>query len=151
MIENFRDWKILTLILTFAPFFVFLMYFYIGYTTETFKVIFINNDQGVEAIDRDAFNAGQALISEMTETKYEDGTNILIVYKEEEMAKARKRLEDKSVDLVVEIPKDFSKTLMDFKDGKRPTPVVVKTYGDPANTKYILPLCSFVDRSGKSA
>jgi ABC-2 type transport system permease protein len=138
MIENFRDWKILTLILTFAPFFVFLMYFYIGYTTETFKVIFINNDQGVEAIDRDAFNAGQALISEMTETKYEDGTNILIVYKEEEMAKARKRLEDKSVDLVVEIPKDFSKTLMDFKDGKRPTPVVVKTYGDPANTKYIM-------------
>jgi ABC-2 type transport system permease protein len=118
MIENFRDWKILTLILTFAPFFVFLMYFYIGYTTETFKVIFINNDQGVEAIDRDAFNAGQALISEMTETKYEDGTNILIVYKEEEMAKARKRLEDKSVDLVVEIPKDFSKTLMDFKSLK---------------------------------
>jgi len=138
MIENFRDWKILILILTFAPFFVFLMYFYIGYTTETYKVIFINYDQGVKATDRDAFNAGQALISEMTEAKYEDGTNILIVDKEEEMAKAQKRLEDKSVDLIVEIPKNFSKTLMDFKEGKRPTPVVVKTYGDPANTKYIM-------------
>jgi ABC-2 type transport system permease protein len=138
MIENFRDWKILILILTFAPFFVFLMYFYIGYTTETYKVIFINNDQGVEAIDRDAFNSGQALISKMTEATYEDGTNILIVYKEEEMAKARKRLENKSVDLVVEIPKNFSRTLMDFKEGKRPTPVVVKTYGDPANTKYVM-------------
>ncbi len=138
MIENFRDWKILILILTFAPFFVFLMYFYIGYTTDTYKVIFINNDQGVDSIDREAFNAGQALISEMTETTYEDGTNILIVFKEEEMSKAQKRLEDKSVDLVVEIPKDFSKTLMDFKEGKRPTPVVVKTYGDPANTKYIM-------------
>ncbi len=138
MIENFRDWKILILILTFAPFFVFLMYFYIGYTTDTYKVIFINNDQGVDSIDREAFNAGQALISEMTETTYEDGTNILIVFKEEEMSKAQKRLEDKSVDLVVEIPKDFSKTLMDYKEGKRPTPVVVKTYGDPANTKYIM-------------
>jgi ABC-2 type transport system permease protein len=138
MIENFRDWKILILILTFAPFFVFLMYFYIGYTTETYKVIFINNDQGVEAIDRDAFNAGQALISEMTEATYEDGTNILVVEREKEMAKARKRLEDKSVDVVVEIPKNFSKALMDFKEGKRPTPVVVKTYGDPANTKYIM-------------
>jgi len=138
MIENFRDWKILILILTFAPFFVFLMYFYIGYTTETYKVIFINYDQGVEAIDRDPFNAGQVLIYEMTEATYEDGTNILVVDKEEEMAKARKRLEDKSVDVVVEIPKNFSKTLMDFKEGKRPTPVVVKTYGDPANTKYIM-------------
>jgi len=138
MIENFRDWKILILILTFAPFFVFLMYFYIGYTTETYKVIFINNDQGVEAVDRDALNAGQALISEMTEATYEDGTNILVVEREEEMAKARKRLEDKSVDVIVEIPKDFSETLMDFKEGKRPVPVVVKTYGDPANTKYIM-------------
>jgi ABC-2 type transport system permease protein len=138
MIENFRDWKILILILTFAPFFVFLMYFYIGYTTETYKVIFINYDQGVKAVDRDPFNAGQVLISEMTEATYEDGTNILVVYKEEEMAKAQKRLKDKSVDVIVEIPNNFSETLMDFKEGKRPTPVVVKTYGDPANTKYIM-------------
>jgi ABC-2 type transport system permease protein len=138
MIENFRDWKILILILTFAPFFVVLMYFYIGYTTETYKVIFINYDQGVKAVDRDLFNAGQILISEMTEATYEDGTNILVVYKEEEMAKAKKRLEDKSVDVIVEIPNNFSETLMDFKEGKRPAPVVVKTYGDPANTKYIM-------------
>jgi ABC-2 type transport system permease protein len=138
MIENFRDWKILILILTFAPFFVVLMYFYIGYTTETYKVIFVNHDQGVKAAGRDLFNAGQILISEMTEATYEDGTNILVVYKEEEMAKAKKRLEDKSVDVIVEIPNNFSETLMDFKEGKRPAPVVVKTYGDPANTKYIM-------------
>jgi ABC-2 type transport system permease protein len=138
MIENFRDWKILIMILTFAPFFVVLMYFYIGYTTETYKVIFINYDQGVKAVDRDPFNAGQVLISEMTKATYEDGANILVVYKEEEMAKAQKRLKDKSVDLIVEIPNNFSETLMDFKEGKRPVPVVVKTYGDPANTKYIM-------------
>ena len=137
MIENFRDWKILILILTFAPFFVFLMYFYIGYTTETYKVVFINSDQGVLAVG-DSFNAGQILISEMTEATYEDGTNILVLHEEKEMAKALKRLEDKSVDLVVEIPNNFSKTLMDYKEGKKPTPVVVKTYGDPANTKYIM-------------
>ncbi len=138
MIENFRDWKILILILTFAPFFVVLMYFYIGYTTETYKVIFINSDQGIKTVDRDLFNAGQVLISKMTEATYEDGTNILVVYKEEELAKAQKRLEDKSVDVIVEIPNNFSETLMDFKEGKRPAPVVVKTYGDPANTKYIM-------------
>jgi ABC-2 type transport system permease protein len=138
MIENFRDWKILILILTFAPFFVLLMYFYIGYTTETYKVIFVNHDQGVKAAGRDLFNAGQVLISEMTEATYEDGTNILVVYKEGEMAKALKRLEDKSVDVVVEIPNKFSETLMDYKEGKRPAPVAVKTYGDPANTKYIM-------------
>ena len=30
MIENFRDWKILSLTLAFSPFFVLLMYFYLG-------------------------------------------------------------------------------------------------------------------------
>ncbi len=85
MIENFRDWKILILILTFAPFFVLLMYLYLGYTTETYKVIFINYDQEVKAIDRDPLSAGQVLISEMTKATYEDGTNILIIYKEEEI------------------------------------------------------------------
>ena len=36
MIENFRDWKILVLVLTFAPFFVLLMYFYFGESVQTY-------------------------------------------------------------------------------------------------------------------
>ncbi len=47
LIENFRDWKILILTLSFAPFFVYLMYFYYGNASKTYNVIMVNNDQGV--------------------------------------------------------------------------------------------------------
>ena len=65
MIENFRDWKILILGLTFAPFFVVLMYYYVGFSTETFRVIFINHDRGVTIGDGNPFKAGETLILEL--------------------------------------------------------------------------------------
>ncbi|MDH4218112.1 MAG: ABC transporter permease [Candidatus Aminicenantes bacterium] len=138
MIENFRDWKILIMGLTFAPFFVVLMYFYFGEAVESYRVLFINHDQGVITKDGNPFNAGQALVSEMMKIKYSDGTNMLKVSQEEELAEAQKRLKKKSVDVIVEIPENFSQILMDYKEGKRPDPAVVKTYGDPANAKYMM-------------
>ena len=138
MIENFRDWKILIMGLTFAPFFVVLMYFYFGEAVESYRVLFINHDQGVITKDGNPFNAGQTLISEMMKIKYSDGTNMLKVSQEEELAEAQKRLKKKSVDVIVEIPENFSQILMDYKEGKRPDPAVVKTYGDPANAKYMM-------------
>ena len=138
MIENFRDWKILILGLTFAPFFVVLMYYYVGYSTETFRVIFINHDRGVKIVDGNPFKAGEALILEMENAEYSDGTRILEVFLESDMAKAKNRLKNKSADLIVEIPENFSEVLRDYKEGKRPDPAVVTTYGDPANAKYIM-------------
>ena len=47
MIENFRDWKIIILTLTFAPFFVVLMYFYVEETGQRpYEVLVINRDGG---------------------------------------------------------------------------------------------------------
>jgi hypothetical protein len=51
VIENFRDWKILIMGITFAPFFVVLMYFYFGEATETYRVVFVNHDQGTIATE----------------------------------------------------------------------------------------------------
>jgi len=138
MIENFRDWKILVLGLTFAPFFVVLMYFYFGEAVESYRVLFVNHDQGVLTKDGNPFNAGQTLISEMMKFKYSDGTNMLKVSQEDELIEAQQHLKKKSVDLIVEIPENFSKTLLDYKEGKRPDPAVVRTYGDPSNVKYIM-------------
>jgi len=138
IIENFRDWKILILGLTFAPFFVVLMYLYFGEAKETFKVIFVNHDQGVTAGDGKVFFAGKSLISGIESFTDSDGAVLLEVYKEEEMAKAQERLKNKSADLIVEIPENFSQIIMDYKRGERPAPAVIKTYGDPANPKYIM-------------
>ncbi len=138
MIENFRDWKILILGLTFAPFFVVLMYFYFGEAVESYRVLFVNHDQGVLTKEGNPFNAGQTLIAEMMKFKYSDGRNMLKVSQEDELIEAQQRLKKKSVDLIVEIPENFSKTLLDYKEGKRPEPAIVRTYGDPSNVKYIM-------------
>jgi ABC-2 type transport system permease protein len=138
MIENFRDWKILIMGMSFAPFFVALMYFYFGEAVESYRILFVNHDQGVLTKDGNPFHAGQTLVSEMMKFKYSDGTEMLKVSQEDELIEAQQRLKKKSVDLIVEIPENFSKILLDYKEGKRPDPAVVRTYGDPSNVKYIM-------------
>lgn len=138
MIENLRDWKILILTMSFAPFFVLLMYFYFGSTTKTFRVIVVNHDQGVTTQNQNLFYGGQELISIMMNAKYPEGTNILKVHQEKKMEIAHKVLKKKSADLIVEIPKHFSRVLLEYKQDGHSPPVVVKTYGDLANAMYIM-------------
>jgi ABC-2 type transport system permease protein len=83
-------------------------------------------------------HAGEELITKMVNAEYADGANILEVKKEETLIAALGRLEDKSTDLVVEIPENFSKVLLEYKLGNRPSPAVLKTYGDSSNVKYIM-------------
>jgi ABC-2 type transport system permease protein len=138
VIENFRDWKILIMGITFAPFFVVLMYFYFGEATETYRVAIINHDRGATTRDGNMINAGEALISEIEKFSGQDGAIVLKVSREQEMAAAQKRLKNKSVDLIVEITENFSQALLDYKEGERPPPAVVRTFGDPGNPKYIM-------------
>ena len=138
MIENFRDWKILIMGITFAPFFVVLMYFYFGEATETYRVIFVNHDRGAIAKDGNEFNVGQALISEIEKFKDQDGAFMLKVSREIDIDAAKERLNHKSADLIVQIPENFSQTLLEYKEGEEPAPAAVRTYGDPANPKSIM-------------
>lgn len=138
MIENFRDWKILVVGITFAPFFVVLMYYYFGAATETYRVVFVDHDRGATAQDRSVIHLGQALISEIETFSDQEGSVVLRISREGELSEAQKRIEEKSIDLIVEIPENFSQTLIDYKEGKRPEPALVRTYGDPANPKYIM-------------
>jgi ABC-2 type transport system permease protein len=138
-VENLRDWKILILTLTFGPFFVLLMYLYFGYTAQTpHRVIVVNQDEGATTVDDGVLHAGQALISDMMSATYPEGARILAVQQEKEIDVARDRLANDSVDLVVEIPKHFSRVLVDYRQGNQPPPVVVRTYGNPANANYMM-------------
>jgi ABC-2 type transport system permease protein len=83
-------------------------------------------------------NAGAALISEIEKFRYSDEAVRLNVSKEALLADAQTRLMNKSVDLIVELPENFSQTLLDYKKEQRPAPAVVKTYGDPSNPKYLM-------------
>ena len=99
---------------------------------------FVNHDQGVTDSDGNIINAGQALISEIEIFAGPEEAIVLKVFREKGMPEAQIRLKNKSVDLIVEIPDNFSRVLMDYKKGERPAPAVVRTYGDPVNPKYIM-------------
>ncbi len=138
IIENFRDWKILILGLTFAPFFVILMYLYFGEAKETYQVVIVNHDKGVAGENGKFFLAGKTLISEIERFTDSERAVSLKVFVEKDMIGAQKRLRNKSADLIVEIPDNFSQIIMDYKRGETPAAAVVRTYGDPANPKYIM-------------
>lgn len=138
MLENFRDWKIIILTVTFAPFFVLLMYLYYGDTVKPYRIILINRDQGVTVQDNTSFSAGKEVIAEMKNATYPDGKNILEIKFETGPGSAHERLKDKTAELIVEIPENFSKILKDFRDKKESPPALIKTTGDPANLKYIM-------------
>jgi ABC-2 type transport system permease protein len=138
MVENFRDWKIMVLILTFAPFFIFLMYFYFGETTKVYQITVVNHDSGFHGNNGKWFRAGEELVSALKQVRSPQGKTLLKIHMEKDLKNARKRVENRSADLVVEIPRDFSRILTDYKQGSQPDPAMVRTYGDPSNLDHLM-------------
>jgi|AGTN01.2.fsa_nt_gi ABC-2 type transporter. len=137
VVENVRDWKILGMTLLFAPFFVILMYFYVTGAPQTFVLLVVNNDTGV-ADGNITFNAGDELIAAMMNVSYPDGGGILDVREETDISGAKSRLIDKTADLLIEIPADFSLSIVSYRDGVGEQPAAVRTTGDPSNPKYVM-------------
>jgi ABC-2 type transport system permease protein len=126
MIENLRDWKILILTLSFAPFFVVLMFFYLGEAVITYRVVVVNADQG---------NLGNQLVVEMRGTQLPVDSAVLAV-EVADQGEAHQQLQDGSADVVVEIPANFTAAVVAYRPGAGVSPVEVATFGDPANVKY---------------
>ena len=137
LIENLRDWKILILTLSFAPFFVFLMHFYYGESIQIYRVIVVNQDQGTE-IEGNIVHSGTQLLQKMKEASYPEGGFIFQVEEESDIEKAKALLRDKAVDLAVIIPSDFSAALAFHKKGEERDPAVIQTFGDLSNAKYLM-------------
>lgn len=137
MVETFRDWKMLSLTLTFAPFFVVLMYAYLGHATPTYQVTVVNGDAGAEVPGLGRVALGQELISAMAEIRSEDGTQVLRIHESDEEG-ARARVRDRRADLMVVIPPGFSQAIQNFLAGRAFSPATVTTYGDPANPDYMM-------------
>lgn len=129
MLENLRDWKMLVMTLSFAPFFVVMMYFYFEGATTYYRIAVVNRDEG---------SLGTELVARLEEARYGEDVPVLRVVEEDDLASAKKRISDRSADLVVELPEDFSRDLLGYARADEAAPLTVKTYGDPANAKYMM-------------
>jgi ABC-2 type transport system permease protein len=96
-LENLREWKILSLTLVFAPFFVYLMYGYFHASPTRYTLLVMNHDPA--AVD---------LINAWTDAKQADGSPVFLLEQVSDLAQAARRVASREADLLVEIPAGFS-------------------------------------------
>ncbi|MBU2439211.1 MAG: ABC transporter permease, partial [Acidobacteria bacterium] len=104
---------------------------------QVYRVIVINQDRGVTA-DGAAVKTGEKLINILKEARYPEGGSIFLIEEMEEIENAKSLLKDKTADLAVVIPPDYSETIDSFIRGEERNPAVIQTFGDPSNAKYLM-------------
>jgi ABC-2 type transport system permease protein len=138
-LENLRDWKILVMTLTFAPFFTVLMHYYFDSASESpYRLAVVNGDEGLITEAGAPLNRGEELVSALELAEQSEGGHVLRVFEESDSGAALERLSAGAVDLVVIVPSSFTATLEAYGDGGEPAAAVVATYGDPTNPKYLM-------------
>lgn len=125
--ENIRDWKVLAMVLVFAPFFVLLMKLFYGGEPTTYKIGVLNNDIGNESI---------RLIDTLKTSKGSDDSLIFKIIKFENYDLLNKNVKDKNIDLGMVIPEDYSKLLLVSSSNKVTTQTEVEFLGSLSNVKY---------------
>ncbi len=135
--ENIRDWKILILVVTFAPFFVYLMDMYFGNAgASTYNVALLNLDE------KGIFS--KELISEWRKIKTEEGRSVLNILPVFSTDSGKKMIKDKSADLFITIPEDFSFSFQQYSNTKKGFLSALISYGDQKNVRYMM-AASFID------
>jgi ABC-2 type transport system permease protein len=140
MTETFRDWKMLSMTLTFAPFFVLLMYAYLGHTTPVYQVAVVNLDEGAEVAGEGGFHGGQELLLALRAVRTPEGEDVLRV-REAAPEEVEDLLESRRADVAVTIPPEFSQALVRFREGQQAggaPPIPVKSLGDTGNPDYLM-------------
>ena len=132
MVETFRDWKMLSLTLTFAPFFVLLMYAYLGHTAPVYQVAVVNADPGG--------SLATGVIEALAAVRSPEGDTVLRV-REATEEEGESLLQRRQADVVLHIPEGFSEAIVAYRTGPSagaaPAPVI-RSRGDPGNPDYIM-------------
>ncbi|MCX6259785.1 MAG: ABC transporter permease [Bacteroidia bacterium] len=135
--ENLRDWKILILAIVFAPFFIYMMYMYMGDSgSVVYNVALLNNDK--EGL------FSNELIGEWLKIKTEDGKPVLKIKTISDTVTAKEMIKNKDADLFVTIPEGFSDSFNMLIASGKGLLSPIKSYGDQANVKYMV-AASFID------
>jgi ABC-2 type transport system permease protein len=138
-LENLRDWKILVMTLTFAPFFTVLMYYYFESASGSpYRLAVVNGDEGMPVDRGPVLRRGDDLVAALRSAEDSEDGQVLRVTELSDSVEALERLSAGALDLVVIVPRDFTRTLEAYREGNEPPPSTVITFGDPGNPKYLL-------------
>ena len=135
--ENLRDWKILLLALVFAPFFVYLLYAYMNVSSSPAYTVIVLNHDTKKIYSNELIERWENLASA-------EGIKVLNVQLIDTEEAGRKMIKNKTADLLITIPADFSDSFEEYMKNKKGTLSTLVSYGDPSNMKYMM-AASFCD------
>ena len=133
--ENVREWKITVLALVFGPFFVYMMYAYFGGASVRYMLLVVNHDQPVPAASG-RLSAGDDLLAQWRAAKYPDGKAFFQVKAIADAEAGARELRDRSADLMLLIPPEFSLRLRECMEKKEGAVPRLTNYGDHSNVRF---------------
>ncbi len=136
--ESVRDWKMWSLTLSFAPFFVLLMYAYLGHATPVYDIAVVNRDAGAVTAAGGTLRAGEELVEALGQVVSEEEDTLLRVTLVAGEAEAEAELEARRADVALMIPEGFSRAIQAARAGEPVEPIPVRSRGDPANPDYLM-------------
>ncbi len=134
-LENLREWKILILVLVFAPFFVYLMYGYFSATEPAYRLLVLDRDGAGDSAPE---YGSQALIETWRQARHADGDPVFVVTEVEDLAAATEILKTRDAELLVEIPEGFSLRLQEYVSGQGSEPGLLINHGDESNGRAMM-------------
>ena len=137
MLEALRDWKMLSMTLSFAPFFVLVMYAYLGHSIPSYQVAVVNQDQGVVTPEGTRVHYGNELVGILKNVRSPEADTILRI-RETDAGQVEDLLEARRADLALFIPSGFSEVILASRMGDPFDPVPLRSRGDPANPDYLM-------------
>lgn len=124
--ENIRDWKVIIMVLIFSPFFILLMNLYYGTEPTTYNIGIINLDAG---------NKSTELIKLLKDLSGEKDSKVFKVFDYKSKEQLEVKVKDKTMDLGIVIPENYSKTLIMSKNDRNAS-IAVDFLGSLGNVKY---------------
>jgi ABC-2 type transport system permease protein len=133
--EQLRDITVLGLTLVFAPLFVYLYWLFFPSGSTTFGILVINHDQGAQMSTADVFLAGEQLVEALNGVTYADGNPLLRVRTVEDASEVASLLRDREATAFIDIPEDFSRSLLAAQQGD-PSGTSSLTFGGDLTNPY---------------
>lgn len=125
--ENIRDWKVLAMVLGFAPFFLLMMYLLYGGGPTIYPIGLMNLDRGA---------SGAELVEILNGKKGQEGNPLFRLVPVINDRELETKIKDKSIDLGLVIPENYSARMDAAKGRQTPSPSTVEFFGSMNNVRY---------------
>jgi ABC-2 type transport system permease protein len=134
--EQIRDYWILLVTISLAPFFVFMYYMMVEAETPEFNIILVNLDEGILSGDQPV-NLGDSLINYMQQVSMASETSMLQYAVQDDRSEGISLLQKGKAEVLVVIPRQLSHKLLNTGNTES-TGTLLELVGDVSDMHYII-------------